>query len=578
MKLKLQGKILFIVITLLCVLGLSTMIFARYGLTRIALHEIRQNLDGDAKLGYSLLDTKYPGPWKIEGVSLYKGDAFIGDGTHERGDYILVDEIEKQTGSLATIFMKNDKTMSSEEGPYMRVSTNVKLKDGSRAVGTYVSKRVADVIEKGEIYIGEAHIAGILYETQYTPIQDASGKTIGIWFVGVEKEQAYRAVNGTTILILSVNLFIILLGILFSILFIRRILAGIKKIVETIKEAENQNLTVYCDVKSTDEIGEIAHSLNNMIQSLKGLIQKSGDSAVQVSETSTHLSEITYQTTTAVEEVAKAIEDIAKGAMEQARNMEESMLQVNGLSEKIELVAGDAKHIRQISKDTADLTSKGLNTVEILTEKSRENASSAKEINEIVLEVDKRSQKIGTIVDTIGQIAQQTNLLALNASIEAARAGEHGRGFSVVAEEIRKLAEQSSKAVTDIHQIIDGIQNQSKSAVQAMDGAKKAVDENNRAVEETRSIFQRILDSVEALVVKIKEVDKFSLDMQSSKNELVNILVHLSAIAEETSASTEEVSASTQQQLASMEEITSSSQHLAEAAKLLQDEIKLFRI
>ena len=583
MKLKLQGKLLLIVISILCVLGISTILLARYEITKMAIYEIEQKLNGDLNLGYSLLNAKYPGDWVTEGEKLYKGDTLLGDGTIASGDYEIVDEIQRQTGSVATIFIKNDRIKLNQidgqaEAPYVRVATSVKDDNGGRVVGTKLSKRVADVVEEKGEYIGEAVVAGKLHMAKYISIKDKNGRIVGIWFVGVPKDHIYKEINKINFVFAAISFTIMLIGAGISVLFIRNITKKIKEIVSVIKQIEAQNLTVHCNIKSNDEIGDMANSLNNLIGTLRNLINRFSDSSTSVAETSTLLSDITMQTTTAVEEVARAIEDIAKGATEQAKEMEDGMVKVSDLAKRIDHVASASSQMNLISMETNEISQKGLQVVELLMEKSIETSQSTEKVSQNILEVDNRSQKIGTIIDTIGQISQQTNLLALNAAIEAARAGEQGKGFAVVAEEVRKLAEASSRAVSEIKSLVEGIQTQSKYAVLAMKEARNIVEDNDKAVEDTKNIFEKIQSKINNLVKDVSEIEIYSKSMGIDKDEIVGLIENLSAVAEETSASTQQVSASTEEQLASMEEITSSSQSLAEMAKQLQNAINEFRI
>lgn len=583
MKLKLQGKLLLIIISLQLIFGIVTIVGAKNEITNAAIYELNKKLDGDLNLGYSLLDNRYSGDWVIRNEKLYKGDALIGDGTEKNASFEIVDEVLEKTNSVATIFIKNENVKLEQkdgymEAPYVRVSTNVKKTHGSRAVGTKLSKKVADVIEEGKDYTGEANVAGKIYQTKYTPIKNKKGEILGIWFVGVEKSNINDGISKMIFRFAIISIIFVFIGTLISIVFIRNIVKKIRDIVSTMTEVEEKNLNTYCKVKSNDEIGDIAVSLNNLTNTLRNLIENFRDSTKTVAKTSSFLSDITSQTVTATDEVARAIEEISKGATEQAKDMENSTYKISELASEIEIVAKSASQMNNISHETNEISNSGLVIVETLTEKSKKTNDATMRVSNSILEVDTKAQEIESIIGTIGQIAQQTNLLALNASIEAARAGEYGRGFSVVAEEIGNLAKQSEQAVNDINNLIEGMQTQSKIAVDTMIQAKEIVKENNKIVDEAGTIFNTIINSVKNLTERIYEVEEYSNKMNNSKDEIISIIENLSAVSEETSASTQEISASTEEQLASIEEISSSSYDLAEMAKGLEKEINQFKL
>ncbi|WP_053956125.1 methyl-accepting chemotaxis protein [Inediibacterium massiliense] len=578
---KLQEKLILIMVGAFLLLGVSTTTMAKYFITQLATEEIERKLDGDLHMGYELLEQKYPGDWKIENEKIYKGQICLGDGKEENGNYELVDTILKQTGSAATIFMKAEnisleETNGYREAPYVRVSTNVQNANGARAVGTKISKEVADKVEEGQDFIGQANVAGKLYHTKYTPIYNKQGKVIGIWFVGVPTDHIQETVKAVIFKFVVVIMIIMMITIAISVLFIKKITGRIKKIVQTIEEMKNQNLTVTCNVNSKDETGDISKNLNYLIDTLNDLLGKISNSSEIVASTSNFLSQTTEQTTIAIHEVAKGVENIAQGASTQAKEMEEGVKKANDLADKIENVITLAGQMYNISFQTDQKSNQGLNMVELLTQKSQKTTQATTNVHQNILEVDEQAQKIGMIIETIGQIAQQTNLLALNASIEAARAGESGKGFVVVAEEIRKLAEGSRDAVDQIQNLIQGVQNQSNVSVQLMNETQNIVKENEYTVKEAKKLFVDIIEAVSELSEKISQVEEYTKDMEKSKNEIVSMTQSLSSISIETSAATEEVSASTQEQLAAIEEVASASQDLSKMAEELKQSIQQF--
>jgi methyl-accepting chemotaxis protein len=378
---------------------------------------------------------------------------------------------------------------------------------------------------------------------------------------------------------------LIVLGILFLvgetiiILFAQHISSPIRTINDVVKEMAKGNLkATEINVKNSDETGELSRSFNIMIQSIRELINSVKFSVNTVLDSSKRLDEIVADNIEAVNEVAASVDDIAKAAGGQAQDTEQGVIHIKDLAEQIELVTGLAEDANILSTKAAELSNKGLDAVNLLSEKSKENSSAALRANYIILDVDKTSEEISMITETISQISEQTNLLALNAAIEAARAGEQGRGFAVVAEEVRKLASQSSEAVTKVKELIDAIQSKSKSAVEVMAQGKTIAVEQDKVVTEVNDIFDEISRSVGKMIDNIKNIREKSSMMTDKKEEMVDILQNLSASTEESSAATEQVSASTQQQLAGMEEVSTKTEELHELAERLQQEINKFSV
>lgn len=234
------------------------------------------------------------------------------------------------------------------------------------------------------------------------------------------------------------------------------------------------------------------------------------------------------------------------------------------------------QNIEEDSKNAKDISSEGLNTLEVLMDKSNNVRKTTLQVSDIVTDMSNYISKIEIITKTINGSAEQTNLLALNAAIEAARAGESGRGFAVVADEVRKLAEQSSKSTEEIKVLIENISLITNTAVKSMQGTTDIVNEQNRAAEDTKNIFNNIITTVQELTNRIDVINSLINKTNKSKDRIIGTMQSISTVSEESASSTEQVSASTEEITAVMGEFTGYANNLNELSLKFKNDIDRF--
>lgn len=379
------------------------------------------------------------------------------------------------------------------------------------------------------------------------------------------------------IIVLSAAAFII--GIVIATYISRVISTPVKLVSKAAKQMADGNLAIdNINVKNNDEIGQLATDFNEMATNLRNLIFQVSSTSEQVAASAEEMMASADQTNSATNQVATAIQEVAGGAELQSKNTEESAKAVGEMSGGIQRVAETTSNVAESAAETAKQAQVGQESLEKVIEKMKSINGTTSETNGVIKDLDRKSTEIGKIIEVITGIADQTNLLALNAAIEAARAGEHGKGFAVVADEVRKLAELSRQSASQISGLIEVIQKETHQVVEMMDKGTVEISEGSLLVEETGRTFEQILRSIENVSGEIQEVSAISEEMSASVQQVNASIEEVTKIARGSVASTAEIASATEEQLASMEEVASSSASLANLAENLREMVAKFKI
>lgn len=378
--------------------------------------------------------------------------------------------------------------------------------------------------------------------------------------------------------ILTIFFIIAVIGVAIALLVSKSLTSNIGILNKAFEKASEGDLTAEVKINSKDEFEELGNSFNIMVKKIGELILNVRSSSEIINKTSNDVNKMAEETNVAINEVAVTIDQVAHGASETAQDIQSSVEAVNSLAKKIDAIGSLTNEMISISDKSNKLSQEGLRVMNVLTDKTEKNIKSSEGVAIVVSDMKNETGKISVITDTINEIAEQTNLLALNAAIEAARAGEAGKGFSVVADEIRKLAEESTSATKQIQELISAIKNKTESAVKSMEVSNSIVAEQGQAVNETRDIFNKILNSVNELMEEIKLVQSATIETNEAKTEIISRVQNMSALSEESSASAEEVSATTEEVTAAMHEFANSAVELKELSAELEKQLNKFNI
>lgn len=430
-----------------------------------------------------------------------------------------------------------------------------KMVRGESGIAHYSEKKIDN-------YIAYAPVSGTNWSIGVdVPVAEVMGK--------LQKFMFSAGISFVIILLVSISI----------VFFFASYLAKPIQVLSTfVNRIGNGDLTmVRLDINSKDEIGTLAKSFELMVNNLRNLLRQISQTAEQLAASSQELTANSEQSAQCSGQVASLIIDVATAAEGQKSSTGEMLKTMEFMDGGIQKVVEKNSSMTEVTEKTAFSALEGEKVVKEAIQQMQSIEGTVTDSALVVEALGERSKEIGNIVGTISTIAGQTNLLALNAAIEAARAGEQGRGFAVVADEVRKLAEQSHQAAEQIAELIKEIQMGIDKAVVAMHMGTKEAKLGTEVINNAEERFGDISRLVSEVSTQVRDIETEIQGMAKSSEKIVYAVRDVDAGSRRTAGQTQKISASIEEQSAASEELAASSKSLAIMAEELQEAVHKFK-
>ncbi|OAS83074.1 MULTISPECIES: methyl-accepting chemotaxis protein [Metabacillus] len=371
----------------------------------------------------------------------------------------------------------------------------------------------------------------------------------------------------------------LIIAAIFTLYLIRKKTKPISILIERTRMIANGDITVYeNNITSKDEVGDLAQNLEEMSTNLREIISTikttSNDLVSNVSDTSLSMNEISLalgHVSTNMDEVASRTSKSAEMTTEASNALMTLSKLIHSSKEKADISVESAEH-------TMTTAQQGIQKVHEIVERMNVIKKSTLDTQQIIGTLSTYTTEIQQITEAITTIASQTNLLALNATIEAARAGEHGKGFAVVADEVRKLAEQSNKEASEVDKLVSKITTSITNTVGCIEESRKHVEQGEQTVNETGEALENIRFAVKNIVEEIKGLSSLTHDEANTSEQIVQLVIHLEEANEHMSMNAQEVSAATEETTASIEEVAFRSTVINKMSNQLNTIVNRFKL
>ncbi|QXE02149.1 methyl-accepting chemotaxis protein [Terribacillus sp. DMT04] len=423
-----------------------------------------------------------------------------------------------------------------------------------------------------------------LYTEQQVPQRDkingilADLQTVNTKEAKDTYQQAVNDVRNATFIMIGISAAAIVLLVCLGLFIIKLISNPLQEMRNLLGKAAEGDFTSSSTYQSRDELGQLMQSYETMADGMRSIIRVVHDTSQQVAASSEELSASAEQSSTSSEHVAKTMQELAEGSGQQLELITVTAATMDDMKQHTDKLVMNSQNVEMAVEKTSELSVEGGRAIKDVNQQMNTITSHVQDLSESIESLNKRSKEISDITGVITDISAQTNLLALNATIEAARAGEHGKGFAVVADEVRKLAEETNGAAAQIASLVSYIQQDTTKTIGLMQHAADEVTAGTRVVDQAGRSFTQIETAVASLVEDFQEVGAALKGLIGGSEIVDRSLAEVNGVAQEGAASTESVSAATEEQLAAMQEIAASSSSLAFLAEELQTSIARFRV
>ncbi|NMB34415.1 MAG: methyl-accepting chemotaxis protein [Clostridium sp.] len=473
------------------------------------------------------------------------------------------------------LFIMNSEGMviSSNDAEQIPISHNYSNQEVVEKVRKQVEENSTENVQiiKGSV---QSYIDNEKYIFCYSAIENTD------WYIMGAIPFGYVTADSKAIgmAIFNVGTVIFILAILISLIISMSILSPLSKLEALMQQAKDGNLNIFIDDKFRDEISFLGSHFNEMLNNIRNLVSRVSNSSQQVLKSAGDVTGLSSTYLNSYEQVALSMAQIAQGASEQAENSQDTVAFVNKLSDDINKVEDNVKSTVEIVEHTKTLSENAMVAVDSLNKKSLQTGLVSEKIFDNINILNTDMKQIERVIKFIGSISEQTNLLALNATIEAARAGEAGRGFAIVADHIRKLAEQTREALNSISTVIRDIQEKTKVTASSANETQIIIKQQLEAVGHTDNSFKAILKAMDEIITYMGKYSESVNAILKSREETLDAINNISAVSQETAATVEEVAATTQDQITGIEELTKQSKLLNRMAQELNESISIFKL
>ncbi|KRE33985.1 methyl-accepting chemotaxis protein [Paenibacillus sp. Soil724D2] len=425
-----------------------------------------------------------------------------------------------------------------------------------------------------EIYKDEFGI----HKSVFVPLKNVKGENVGILGIDLDASVVPKTKQELLWTTFTITLIVIVVGGLIAFFISRSVTRPVIQLMRVTEKVAAGDLSAQVAIQRVDEIGKLANAFNEMRQNLDSLIRQIFSSSNLITNTSAQLYQSADESSSSSAQVAVSMNSMNEGVAEVVSSITESTSSIVEINTELSEVTSEVKEMQEMAHKVGAQSADGQQLVEKTLHQMNVIQKEMKHSQEAAQQLGNRSKEIGEIIHIITEIAQQTNLLALNASIEAARVGEQGKGFAVVAGEVKKLAEQSTKAASSITELVSSTQNDSLLVMESIVQGNQAVEQGQSWINDTYENFKVIFNGISVFSNRTDHLIHTLERAERSFEIISNAMQKISGITEEQSAGYEEVAAAAQEQSASIQEITSAIRQLSDMAVVLQSSVQNFKI
>ena len=567
-SMNIKKKILGITIAPVITLGLISMFLTTTMVRSAMLEEIEEALRGTAAATLAAYDQNTGDYLQTSNGDIWKGSYNISKSES------LVDRIKGNTGMDVTFFYGDTRIMTSAVDA-----------SGNRVLNSKAGDRIVEkVLQGGESYFSHAvSIEGTLNYGYFIPVYQngSTDEIIGMIFVGTDKQEKDAVINKILGTISMAVCAVMILCIAIAMKLATSMSRNIRSSIEVVGKVADGDLNVWVEDKLLgrhDEIGDLSRVTITLRDAMKATIQEISQNAKRLLDASELLGTAADQTNGTMDHVRMAVNQIVENSTEQAQNSQNTSEHMRIMGENItetsaevELLDDNAASMQQSSEKAAE-TLNNLRNINIEVERI------IGEVQEQTNRTNDSVQKIHEATAFITSIAEETNLLSLNASIEAARAGESGRGFGVVADQIKKLSEQSNESSKEIEETAKTLSEDSAKAVEIMQQMQEIIMNQSASMQDTQKVVEEVIAQIGSSMQSIRQIKESTGHLENSRNEVLQAVSELSEIVQGNVDSTKKTYDETEEVVDTFKQVYFSAEQLREIADELVSSIDYFKM